>query len=82
MNIVVEISMYPFAEDFKAPILSFIEKLNSYPELQTSTSATATLISGDYEHVMQVLKEMLAWSHAEHGRAVYVTKFIPGMSAE
>ncbi len=82
MKILVEISMYPFAEDFKAPILSFIKKLNSYPGLQTSTSPTSTLISGDYEHVMQVLKEMLAWSYAEHGRAVYVTKFIPGMTPE
>jgi uncharacterized protein YqgV (UPF0045/DUF77 family) len=82
MNIVVQISMYLFAEDFKVPILSFIEKLNSYPELQISTSVTSTLVSGDYEHVMQVLKEMLAWSYIEYGRAVYVAKFIPGMSAE
>ncbi len=82
MNMMVEISMYPFNEDFKTLIKSFITKLNTYPELQTSTSATSTTIFGEYQHVMQVLTEMLAWSHAEHGRAVFVSKFIPGYVAE
>ncbi|MAM71118.1 MAG: hypothetical protein CMP91_08260 [Gammaproteobacteria bacterium] len=82
MNITVEISMYPFFEDYKVPIKSFIDKLNTYKQLKTSTSATSTIISGDYDYVMQVLKEMLAWSYTEHGRAVYVTKFIPGLTAE
>jgi len=50
--------------------------------LKTSTSATSTTIFGEYEYVMQVLTEMLAWSHAEHGRAVFVSKFIPGYVAE
>lgn len=82
MNLVVEISMYPFAGDYKPLIRDFIARLNTYPDLQCSTSATSTMISGDYDHVMQVLNEMLAWSHAEHGRAVFVTKFIPGMTPE
>lgn len=82
MNLVVEISMYPFTGDYKTLIKDFIARLNSYPDLKCSTSATSTIISGDYDHVMQVLKEMLAWSHSEQGRAVFVTKFIPGMTAE
>lgn len=82
MNLVVEISMYPFNEDYKPLIRDFIARLNSFPDLTCSTSATSTIISGEYEHVMQVLREMLAWSHAEHGRAVFVTKFIPGITPE
>ncbi len=82
MNIMVEISMYPFNEDFKPLIKSFIEKLNTYGDLQTSTSATSTNIFGEYQYVMQVLTEMLSWSFAEHGKAVFVSKFIPGYVVE
>ncbi len=82
MNIMIEISMYPFNEDFKPLIKSFITKLNTYADLQTSTSATSTNIFGEYQYVMQVLTEMLAWSHDEHGRVVFVSKFIPGYVAE
>ena len=82
MNMMVEISMYPFNENYKPLIKGFIKKLNTYADLQTSTSTTSTNIYGDYQYVMQVLTEMLAWSHAEHGRAVFVSKFIPGYSPE
>ncbi len=82
MNIMVEISMYPFNEDFKPSIKSFIDKLNTYADLEISTSATSTNIFGEYQYVMKVLTEMLAWSYSEHGRAVFVSKFIPGYVAE
>ena len=82
MMLTVEISMYPFVEDYKTPILGFIEKLNTYEGLRVQTSATATLVVGEHEHVMRTLTELLAWSHARHGKAVYVTKFIPGFEPE
>lgn len=82
MNIMVEISMYPFNEDFKTLIKSFIDKLNTYPDLDISTTATSTTVFGEYQYVMEVLTAMLAWSYEEHGRAVFVSKFIPGYVAE
>lgn len=82
MNIMVEISMYPFNEDFKPLIKSFIKKLNTYGDLEISTNATSTNIFGEYRYVMEVLTAMLAWSYEEHGRAVFVSKFIPGYVAE
>lgn len=82
MNITVEISMYPFKEDYKTPINQFIEKLNNFADLEVSTGATSTIICGEYEHVMRVLTEILAWSYENYGKAVYVTKFIPGYTAE
>ena len=82
MNVMVEISMYPFNEDFKPLIKSFIDKLNTYTDLKISTSATSTIVFGEYQHVMHVLAEMLAWSYVEHGKAVFVSKFIPGYVAE
>ena len=74
----IEISMYPFHEDYKTPILAFIRQLNTYEGLRIQTTATATTVVGEFQAVMTMLGEMLAWSHAQHGKAVFVTKFIPG----
>jgi uncharacterized protein YqgV (UPF0045/DUF77 family) len=77
MMLTIEISMYPFQEDYKKPILAFIKQLNTYG-LRVQTTATSTMVVGDYQAVMKMLTEMLAWSHQTLGKAVFVTKFIPG----
>jgi uncharacterized protein YqgV (UPF0045/DUF77 family) len=82
MMTTIEISMYPFHEDYKRPILGFIGKLNTYASLRVRTSATSTLVVGEHEQVMHVMTELLAWSHAEFGKAVYVMKFIPGFEPD
>jgi uncharacterized protein YqgV (UPF0045/DUF77 family) len=78
VNITVELSMYPFNEDYKTLIKDFILELNKKEGLQVDTSPTSTMIHGDYDVVMDSLKEMIAWSYATHGRQVFVAKFIPG----
>jgi uncharacterized protein YqgV (UPF0045/DUF77 family) len=78
MILTVEISMYPFRENYINPIKGFIDRLNEQPDLRIHTTATATLVVGEYDHVMQVFRELLRWSHETYGKAVYVTKFIPG----
>ena len=82
MNITVEISMYPLREDFIPPISAVIEKLNSFENMQVRTFATATTIIGEYDSVMDALKETLAWSYEQFGTAVFVTKLIPGYDPE
>ncbi len=82
MKITVEISMYPLRDDFIPPIDALIEKLNSFKGMQVKTFATATTIIGDYDFVMDALKETLAWSHVQFGMAVFVTKLIPGYDPE
>lgn len=82
MILTVEISMYPFQQDYKEPILGFIERLNGFADLRVQTFATATLVTGEFGHVMQVLGDMLRWSCEQYGKAVYVTKFIPGFAPD
>ena len=77
MMLTVEISMYPFVSDYKRPIQGFIDRLNTFKGLRIVTTATATMIVGEFDLVMQTLGDMLKWSYSTYGRAVYVTKFIP-----
>ncbi len=78
MRMTVEISMYPFQEKFRNPIKEFIGKLEQYEQLQITPGPTSTVIIGDYDEVMDCLREMLRWSHDSHGKAAFVTKMIPG----
>jgi uncharacterized protein YqgV (UPF0045/DUF77 family) len=78
MQLTVEISMYPFNEDYKPLIKGFIAQLNKCEGLIIKTSETSTMVHGEYDRLMDSVKEMIAWSYQTHGRAVFVTKFIPG----
>jgi uncharacterized protein YqgV (UPF0045/DUF77 family) len=82
MIITVEVSMYPLQENYKDPITAFIERLHTYAGLRINTTATATTVTGEYQTVMRMFSEMLEWSYNTYGKAVYVTKFIPGYDPE
>ena len=82
MLITVELSLYPFSDNYKTLIKGFIAELNKRENLHTSTSPTSTIVHGEYNHVMDTLKEMIAWSYEAHGREVFVAKFIPGHELE
>ena len=78
MMLTVELSMYPLQADYRPLISDFIDRLNSeYPGLRINTTITATTVVGEYDAVMEMLRNMLRWSNARHGRAVFVAKFIP-----
>ncbi len=81
MLLTAEISMYPLAENYIPAIDGFIEKLNSYAALKVQTFPTCTVIVGEQDRVMDVLKEAMAWSHHNDGKAVFVTKFIHNYEA-
>ncbi|GGW74134.1 YkoF family thiamine/hydroxymethylpyrimidine-binding protein [Alteromonas halophila] len=76
MQVMVELSLYPLAENYLTPIKSFIERLNRYEGLQVNTSATSTQVAGDYRQVMDVLGKEMQRTHEEVGQAVFVAKFL------
>ncbi|MEP2653302.1 MAG: hypothetical protein ABJH06_15065 [Paraglaciecola sp.] len=84
MKLVAELSMYPLNKQYIAPIQEFIDRLNSYEDLKVSTSATSTIVSGEYLPTMQLLAEEMQRSHKEVGQAIFVCKFLNGdkMSTE
>ncbi|MCO7224368.1 YkoF family thiamine/hydroxymethylpyrimidine-binding protein [Pleionea sp. CnH1-48] len=78
MKLVAEISLYPLQEDYVAHILTFIERINEYENLEVQTHATCTIIKGDYQHLMSVLATEMERSHQEVGQAIFVCKFLKG----
>lgn len=76
MKISVEISMYPLDENFGTYILSFIKQLNTYPSLSIKTNSMSTQIFGEYEAVMDAIKNEMQPIFAEKYKTVMVMKFI------
>lgn len=82
MILSVEISMYPFQQDYIPPIKGFIERLNTVDGLRVTTTATSTLVTGNFDLVMRTLGDLLRWSYDTYGKAVYVAKFLPGFAPD
>ncbi|MCF4008507.1 hypothetical protein [Rheinheimera sp. UJ63] len=78
MKLSVEISKYPLAKDYKAPIQAFIDLLADQADLHIITNTMSTQIFGDYDTVMQALQKCMKWSMQTYGKLVFVCKFIPG----
>ena len=83
MDISIEISLYPLAEEnFKKEIWGFIKKLRLVDGLKVVTNGMSTQVFGDYDlavhHVMSEIKEV----HHTVDAAVFICKFIGGDRSE
>ena len=78
MKLVVEISLYPLNEQYIEPIKGFIERINTYDDLDIVTTRTSTTVEGDYQHVMMVLSKEMQITHEQVGQAIFVCKFLNG----
>lgn len=76
MDISVEISKYPLADDYIPPIQSFIDRLNSVTGIKVITNTMSTQVFGDYDLVMNTLKAEIKHSYETFGKAIFVCKFI------
>lgn len=77
MNIMVDISLYPFQKDYDKEILDFIESLKKDNELFIQTNAMSTQISGDYDKVFNVLQHTIK-NQFEKGKSLFVIKITNG----
>lgn len=77
MPLTAELSLYPLREDYAAVVLAFIEMLARDQGLTVRTNPTSTHLSGDYDAVMDTVREALRESHARYGAQVLVCKFLP-----
>lgn len=76
MKAAVDISMYPLKEDYEAPILDFIHRLRKHPGLAIHTNSLSTQITGDYDLIMEVLKQEIKTSFLANTTQIMVLKIL------
>ena len=76
MKISVEISMYPLDANYVPPILEFLEKLNSFPNIKVKTNSMSTQIFGEYDAVMDALKDAIRPSFSQERKVSMVIKVL------
>lgn len=76
MDVGVEISLYPLAEQYLEPIRDFIARLNADARLRVVTNSMSTQVYGDYDLVMQRLVRELRTTFEHQSKAVFVLKVL------
>ena len=82
MRLCAEISLYPLVEQYIPEIKAFIDRLNTYEELKSQTSATSTIVVGEYASLMQILTAEMQATHESVGQAIFVCKFLNADKAD
>ena len=76
MDIGVELSLYPLADDFIPPIADFIERLNAHAGLKVVTNSMSTQVFGEYTRVFEVLAVECRRTFEEAGKSVFAIKLL------
>ena len=76
MQVAVDISLYPLDADYIPPIKDVIGRLNRHPDVSVVTNPMATQLRGDYDAVMDVLREEIGRTFAELPHAVFTIKIL------
>lgn len=75
MEISVEISKYPLADEHIPAIAGFIERLTQHPEIRVVGNTMSTQVFGDYDAVMTLLTQEIKRSFEAYGKSIFVCKF-------
>ena len=79
MDISIEISLYPLAEQrFKSQIWAFIKRLRNVDGLHVVTNGMSTQVFGDYDLAVNTVMAEIKQVHHTVNSAVFVVKFIGG----
>ncbi len=76
LQLSVEISKYPLSENYIPAIKDFIERLQATEGLSVVGNTMSTQVFGDYDLVMDTLKDEMRRSYEQFGKAIFVCKFI------
>lgn len=79
MQISIELSLYPLAEEqYKSEIWAFIKRLRTTEGLTVVTNGMSTQVFGDYDLAVNKVMAEIKHVHNTIGAAVFVCKFISG----
>ncbi len=57
MKISIEISYYPLKEEFIPTILDFVNRLQSYKNIQVQVNGMSTQVFGEYNELMSIITQ-------------------------
>lgn len=76
MQVAVDISLYPLDADFIPPIKDVIERLNQYDDIEVVTNPMATQLRGEYDTVMDALKQEIGVTFDAIPKAIFAIKIL------
>jgi uncharacterized protein YqgV (UPF0045/DUF77 family) len=76
MRVAVDISLYPLDQDFIPPIDDVIRRLNSHDGIDVVTNPMATQLRGEFDVVMDALKQEIGTTFNEVPKAVFAIKIL------
>jgi uncharacterized protein YqgV (UPF0045/DUF77 family) len=82
MQVAVDISLYPLADEFLTPIKDVIARLNTYDSLEVRTNPMSTQIRGDYDDVMSALQQEIRTTFEALPKAVFAVRILNNPMAE
>ena len=74
MKVAVDISLYPLDAEFIPPIKDVIDRLNTHDKLEIWTNAMSTQVIGDFDIVMDALKQEIGTTFETIPKGVFVMK--------
>ena len=76
MQVSVDISLYPLSSDFEQPVIDFIKRLHGRDGIQVATNHLTTQLTGDYDTVMDTLKEAMRPTLSNETKCSFVIKML------
>lgn len=76
MKIAVDISLYPLDADFIPPIKDVISRLNEREGLEVWTNAMSTQLVGEFDDVMDALRQEIGTTFERLPKAVFTIKIL------
>lgn len=72
----VDISLYPLHDDYIPAIQEFIDRVSQAEGISVVRGDLSTQLFGDYDAVMDLLKQEIRRSWETHGKGIFVIKFL------
>lgn len=76
MKVAVDISLYPLDADFIPPIKDVIARLNNHERLEVWTNAMSTQVVGEFDDVMDALRQEIGATFKQLPKAVFAIKIL------
>jgi len=76
MKVAVDISLYPLDADFIPPIKDVIARLNDQERLEVWTNAMSTQVVGEFDDVMDALRQEIGATFEQLPKAVFAIKIL------